>query len=609
MFVVSIVVATYGLVTEKQIAIAFVRKELIGTRYFEALRRVYAAILTEDLGASEGKQTHTSVNELLQTLTAAEAETAGSLNTAKFEQALAVALQTLLSTKASDSQKQALVVGTLAKARNLTSRIGDDSNLALDPDLDSYYLQDIVVAKMPTLLGQLGELQSLLHTSRPPGPPSDDPKVRALILDGMIRSTIEEIERNLAAAYRGEADGHLREAIDAKMRSMISATDSYLKALNVSVSDPSDLEPLDRSYASAVDRAMSAWTVGQTELKRLLNRRLSSLVSKLRSSLILNGLIAGLSILLAVVMHRHIVRPLEQLEGLAEKVRETKNYNLRIDYDSRDEIGRLAAAFNAMLVELAAAREREAADQAHTASMQAELARVARLTTMGEMAASIAHEINQPLTAVVNNANAGLRWLNSQPPNLEEAQAALKRIVIAGGRGSDVIGSIRAMMKKGTQEKTELQINDLILEVMTLVQGELKIHNVSIRAELVDDLPRVLANRIQLQQVILNLIMNAVDAMDSVSDRPRVLCVRSKKHEPAGVLVAIEDSGAGIDLEDMHRIFEAFFTRKAEGMGMGLSICRSIVEAHGGRIAASRAHPHGSVFQIVLPSDAPSDYS
>src|SRR4029077_16735060 len=141
------------------------------------------------------------------------------------------------------------------------------------------------------------------------------------------------------------------------------------------------------------DRAMSAWTVSQTELKRLLNRRLSSLVSKLRSSLILNGLIAGLSILLAVVMRRHIVRPLEQLEGLAEKVRETKNYNLRIDYDSRDEIGSLAAAFNAMLVELAAAREREAADQAHTASMQAELARVARLTTMGEMAASIAHEI------------------------------------------------------------------------------------------------------------------------------------------------------------------------------------------------------------------------
>jgi HAMP domain-containing protein len=440
MFVVSIVVATYGLVTEKQIAIAFVRKELIGTRYFEALRGVYAAILTDDLAASEGAQTHTSINELLQTLTAAEAETAGSLNTPKFEQALAVALQTLLSNKASDSQKQALVVETLAKARNLTSRIGDDSNLALDPDLDSYYLQDIVVAKMPTLLGQLGELQSLLHTSRPPGPPSDDPKVRALILDGMIRSTIEEIERNLAAAYRGEADGHLREAIDGKMRSMISATDSYLKALNVSVSDPSDQGPLDRSYASAVDRAMSAWFVGQTELKRLLDRRLSSLVSKLRSSLILNGLIAGLSILLAVVMRRHIVRPLEQLEGLAEKVRETKNYNLRIDYDSRDEIGSLAAAFNAMLVELAAAREREAADQAHTASMQAELARVARLTTMGEMAASIAHEINQPLTAVVNNANAGLRWLN-QPPNLEEARAALKRIVIAGGRGSDVIGN------------------------------------------------------------------------------------------------------------------------------------------------------------------------
>jgi signal transduction histidine kinase len=162
------------------------------------------------------------------------------------------------------------------------------------------------------------------------------------------------------------------------------------------------------------------------------------------------------------------------------------------------------------------------------------------------------------------------------------------------------------MLKKGTQEKAELSISELILELMTLVRGELQTHNVTVRTELVDDLPRVLADRIQLQQVILNLIMNAVEAMIAISDRPRVLCIRSEKHEPAGVLVTVEDSGTGIDLEDLHRIFEAFFTRKAEGMGMGLSICRSIVEAHGGRISASRGHPHGSVFQVALPSDAPS---
>ena len=337
--------------------------------------------------------------------------------------------------------------------------------------------------------------------------------------------------------------------------------------------------------------------------------RLSNLIGKLRSSLILNGFLAGLSIVLAVITHRNITRPLEKLESLAENVRETRNYDLRIDHDGRDEIGRLALAFNAMLAELAAAREREAADQAHTASMQAELARVARLTTMGEMAASIAHEINQPLTAVVTNANAGLRWLKGPPPNLDEARAAFKRIVDAGGHGSDIIGTIRTMLKKGTQQKTELGINELIFDVMTLVRGELQIHNVSVQTELVDDLPHVVADRIQLQQVILNLIMNAVEAMVAVTDRPRVLCIRSEKHEPAGVLVTVEDSGTGIDLEDVDRVFEAFFTKKAEGMGMGLSICRSIVEAHGGRISASRAHPHGSAFQVVLPTDATNEYS
>ena len=604
MFVVSILVATYGLVIEKQIAIEFVRRELIGTRYLDALRGVYAAILSEELDPSQIAPADASI----KALAAAETDTAGSLNTAKLEQTLMAALQKLRSSRSGDGGTYALGVELLANARKLASRVGDDSKLALDPDLDSYYLQDIVVTKMPELLGQFGELWSLSHTSRPAGVLSSDPLVPPSILDGMVRSTVEGIKRDLTAAYRGEPKGHLREAIDVAMTSMISATDSYLKTVNAS-NETSDLVLRNRAFASAADSAIEAWTIGGTELSRLLNTRLSSLVSKLRSSLILNGLLAGLSIVLAVITHRNIIRPLEKLESLAENVRETKNYDLRIDYDGQDEIGRLAVAFNAMLAELAAARGREAADQAHTTSMQAELARVARLTTMGEMAASIAHEINQPLTAVVNNANAGLRWLKGQPPNLDEARAAFRRIVDAGGHGSDVIGTIRTMLKKGTQQKTALAINEIIFEVMTLVRGELEINNVSVEAKLADDLPRVFADRIQLQQVILNLIMNAVEAMVSVSDRPRELCIRSEKHEPAGVLVTVEDFGTGIGLEDVDRVFEAFFTRKAEGMGMGLSICRSIVEAHGGRISASRAYPHGSAFQVVLPSDAPSDYS
>jgi C4-dicarboxylate-specific signal transduction histidine kinase len=422
----------------------------------------------------------------------------------------------------------------------------------------------------------------------------------------MIRSTIEGIQRDVRGAYRGGAGNRLRQTLDADIASMVSAVDAYLEAVNRSLGDSA---LLDQSYATAAQSALSAWGISQAELGRLLNTRLSTLLGKLRGSLILNGVLAGLSIVLAVVTHRNIVRPLEQLESVAEKVGETKDYNLRVNYESGDEIGRLAIAFNAMMAELAAAREREVAEEARTAAMQAELARVGRLTTMGEMAASIAHEINQPLAAVVTNANAGLRWLNNQPPNIEEARSALQRIVRDGGRGSDVIASIRAMLKKGKEERVELDINALIRQVMALMQGELKRHGVSVRSELAHHLPHVLVDRVQLQQVILNLTMNAVEAMTSTADGARLLHVRSEKHDSNGVVVTVEDTGTGIDDGNLGRIFEAFFTTKPKGMGMGLAICRSIVEAHGGRIKAARANPRGSMFQILLPNAEPSDHS
>ena len=347
----------------------------------------------------------------------------------------------------------------------------------------------------------------------------------------------------------------------------------------------------------------SGWAVNEAELKGLLNKRLSNLLGKLRGSLFLIGLVAGLSLLFAAMTYRQIVRPLRQLEELAGNVRETKDYGLRIDLDRRDEIGQLATAFNAMLAELATAREREVADQARNAAMQAEYTRVARFTTMGELAASIAHEINQPLAAVVNNANAGLRWLNNLPPNTEEVQAALRRIVKDGERGGSIIESIRAMLKKGVRERTQLNLNELICDVMRLTQGQFQRHGVSIRSELADDLPSVLADRVQLQQVILNLFMNAAEAMLSIPERERLVCVRSEKHDGGGALIAVEDSGPGVEPEDAKRIFEAFFTTKAEGMGMGLSICRSIVESHGGRITVAKAVPQGTVFQVTLPGN------
>jgi C4-dicarboxylate-specific signal transduction histidine kinase len=421
----------------------------------------------------------------------------------------------------------------------------------------------------------------------------------------MIRSTLEEIERNASASYRGGSGDHLRQTLDPEIASMVSAGDSYLEAMRSGLG-ASYSTSLDQSYAGIVDDALRAWGVSQGELNRLLNARLSNLIGKLRSSLLLNGLLAGLSIALAVITHRYIARPLRKLEWFAEKVGKTKDYSLRTNYQSKNEIGRLAVAFDGMLAELAEARERESAEQARIAAMQAELARGARITTMGEMTASIAHEVNQPLAAIVNNANAGLRWLDHQPPNVERTRSNLMRIVNDGGRASEVIASIRAMLTKGSQAKAQLDINDLIRDVMTLVRSELQRRGVSIRTELADDLPRLSGNHAQLRQVLLNLIMNAADAMASVMDRARVLDVGSAHPEHHDVVVTVQDTGTGITEEDRSRIFEAFFTTKPEGMGMGLSICRSIVEAHGGRITALRANPHGSVFQVVLPVEEPN---
>jgi len=383
--------------------------------------------------------------------------------------------------------------------------------------------------------------------------------------------------------------------------------EAYLQSASSTIRGQSDTGQLESSYRNALDSANQAWTTARTELERLLNKRLSGLLGKLYGSLLLNGLVAGLSLLFAVMAYRQIVRPLGQLESLADKVGQTKDHSLRIDLERGDEIGRLAAAFNTMLEELSAARERERQDQKHLAAMQAELARAARLTTMGEMAASIAHEINQPLASVVNNASAGMRWLNREPPNIEEVNAALRRIVDDGQRGSDIIGGVRAMVKKGDGRKVQVDLNELVNDVMRLTEGQFQKHDVSVRVELANDVPSVMGDRIQLQQVILNLLTNAADAVTYVSDRDRLVYVRSEKHDGQDVLIAVRDSGAGIEPEDRKRIFDAFYTTKSEGMGMGLSICRSIVESHGGRIAVEDAIPHGSVFQIILPGKGRSD--
>ena len=234
---------------------------------------------------------------------------------------------------------------------------------------------------------------------------------------------------------------------------------------------------------------------------------------------------------------------------------------------------------------------------------QSKLERIIRLTTMHAVTASIAHEVNQPLAAIVASGNAALRWLRRTPPDVAEAATNVNRIISDGHRASQVVTSVRTMFKKDEHAKVRLDVNEVIEEVLTLLRSELNSRRVSVRTELSQELPRISADRVQLQQVVLNLVMNAGEAMDAMPAGARMLTIRSEACAPNEVIIAVEDSGPGIDPKDVDRIFDPFFTTKSQGMGMGLSICRSIIEAHHGQLSASSGITRGAVFQIALPSN------
>jgi PAS domain S-box-containing protein len=233
---------------------------------------------------------------------------------------------------------------------------------------------------------------------------------------------------------------------------------------------------------------------------------------------------------------------------------------------------------------------------------QAELAHINRVMTLGELTASIAHEVNQPLAGIVTNGAACLRWLDRKPPELDEVRGAVESMIGDGMRASDVIQRLRALSRKTEPQRMRLNINGVIDDVIRLAQREMLDHLISPRLELAPALPAVLGDRVQLQQVILNLVINGMDAMAAVVDRPRELVIRSRRHEAEQVLVEVQDAGVGIDPDAEDRLFDTFFTTKPDGMGMGLSICRSIVEGHGGRIWAARNSGSGATFRFSLPA-------
>jgi C4-dicarboxylate-specific signal transduction histidine kinase len=232
------------------------------------------------------------------------------------------------------------------------------------------------------------------------------------------------------------------------------------------------------------------------------------------------------------------------------------------------------------------------------------LAHANRVATMGQLTASIAHEVKQPIAATVINAQAALRWLGAQPPELEEVRQALECVAGDGLRASEVIDRIRALVEKSPPRKEALAINEVICEVIVLLHGEVVKHGIAVQTQLAEGLPRIQGDRVQLQQVILNLILNAIEAMHGAGEGARELQVSTVKAEGGGVLVAVRDTGPGLDPVEFERLFEAFYTTKPGGLGMGLSICRSIVEAHGGQLWADVNRPHGAVLQFAVPHDA-----
>ena len=325
-------------------------------------------------------------------------------------------------------------------------------------------------------------------------------------------------------------------------------------------------------------------------------------VANSRSAMVL-AVALVFSLVLAAALASIVTAPLRRMAN-ATRMIARGDLSVRVQGSKLEELGDLAASFNDMAAKLKKSFDDLVGEVEMRHEAQAELARVARLTTMGELAASIAHEINQPLAAVVARGNAALRWLAHAPPNLEETRDSIRAILNEGYRASEVIGRIRSLLKHSEPEYVELDINDAIRDVLELTKSALRSRGVVIQTQLSAALPQALGDRVQLQQVIMNLIMNGADAMSAVADRPRILHIGSQVDSAGNVLVSVKDSGTGIDEAIRDIIFKPLFTTKSTGMGMGLSICRSIVEAHGGKLWATPATPYGTDFRFTIPPAA-----
>jgi C4-dicarboxylate-specific signal transduction histidine kinase len=369
--------------------------------------------------------------------------------------------------------------------------------------------------------------------------------------------------------------------------------------------------PLDTETASDLDSTtgqagtIGDWAASLAKLLRVAFREVDTDRKRAKAS------IAKASSLLRVQIERSSFDPVHNrvyLEQDAEGQIRSDRLEIRCRRKDRREVwakvstsaapgaGRLLLC----LIAIDVTRRKQAAEALGDA--QADLAHVARLATMGELAASIAHEINQPIGAIATPAAACLRWLERDKPDLDEAREGLIRVERAARRARDVVRGLTALAKRSGPQQSEVDMDNAIEEVLSFVRSEIIVHGITLHSDLHAGNRSVYGDRVQLQQVLLNLIMNGIEAMSATADLPRILSVSSELTATGGMLMTVEDTGAGLDPAIADHIFDGFFTTKPDGMGMGLSICRSIIEAHGGQIWASPCAPHGAIFQFILPA-------
>jgi len=458
-------VATYALLVEKQIAINFARSELVGSKYLALLRPIYVMVLKTLANGDLADRQEASARDSIDSLSKAEVETTGILRIESIVRPLAATLHNLSTNHAMPADD--VYLAALKNLRDLAARIGDDSNLTLDPVLDTYHVENIVVTRLPTALEEIGQAQLLAGAANVAND-SIDRKARLIALDTLLRANIDGITNDLRIAQRGAPDDRLNQFVEPAVTAFATKANAYLDALRAFIdAGAENARQPDSSYAGVVNSALNTWEIAQNQLEQLLTQRVDDLQSRRLLSLALIGTLGMLGLLVAFLTYRDMIVPIKRLADLANMIRETKNYGLRFNYQSRDEIGRLGAAFNEMLGELAVARAREIMGLT-------EIARVSRLATMGAMVASIAHEIRQPLAAVMANSQAGTRWLEKEEPNLDEARAALTSIGRDGHRANEVITSINMMFKKNANRRVPVDINEIVNDVLNLSRGELR---------------------------------------------------------------------------------------------------------------------------------------